>query len=160
MIRNVSWVLAALILCGLLVIVTISLAAGDTWTKKANMPTARGYFSTSAVDGMIYVIGGWINNNSLPTMEDYDPATNKWTKKADMPTARDSLSTSTVNGKIYAVGGFGPGGVSLATVEEYDPATNKWTRKADMPMKGGVSTSVVNGKIYAIGGFALGGGNA
>ena len=30
----------------------------DTWTKKADMPTARFAPATSAVNGFIYVIGG------------------------------------------------------------------------------------------------------
>ncbi|MBC8231375.1 hypothetical protein H8E77_17625, partial [bacterium] len=125
-----------------------------TWTKKADMPTARGMFATGTVDGKIYAIGCGKNINAfapaLPT-EQYDPATDKWTKKADISTVRQSLSTSVVNGKIYAIGGWS--GNFLSTVEEYNPATDKWTRKADMPTaRSELSTSVVNGKIYAIGG--------
>ena len=33
-------------------------AEGDTWTRKADMPTARMLLSTSVVDGKIYAIGG------------------------------------------------------------------------------------------------------
>ncbi len=95
----------------------------DTWTRKANMPTARMFLSTIAVDGRIYAIGGGIWNGSIfSKVEKYDPATDTWTTEPDMPTRRLSLSTSTVNGKIYAIGGSlqwwpGPG---ISTVEEYD----------------------------------------
>jgi hypothetical protein len=82
--------------------------AGDTWTKKADMLTARWTFSANAVNGKNYAIGGW---KAAPhprgvclIVDEYDPATDKWTKKADMPTARYWLSTSSVDGRIYAIG--------------------------------------------------------
>ena len=47
----------------------------DTWTKKADMLTARGGFSASVVDGRIYAIGGAIANWTLisPAVEEYTP---------------------------------------------------------------------------------------
>ena len=127
---------------------------GDTWTKKADMPTARAWLSASVVNGKIYAIGGCVAvNTHTSVVEEYDLATNTWTQKADMPTVRDQLSTSVVNGKIYAIGGYDEGR-SLKSVEEYDPVRDKWTERADMPTaRQGLSTSIVNGKIYAIGGW-------
>jgi N-acetylneuraminic acid mutarotase len=160
--RNFIWILAVLMLIGLLGLASISLAVEDTWTTKADMPTARFCLSTSVVDGKIYAIGGDLRGggtpNSTSTVEEYDPVTNTWTTKADMLTARWGLSASVVNGKIYAIGGVlvKPGQGAISTVEEYDPVTNTWTTKADMPTaRWGLSTSVVNGKIYAIGGSAV-----
>ena len=126
-----------------------------TWTKKADMPTARFGLSASVVNGKIYVIGGG-KDECLSTVEEYDPATDTWTKKADMPTPRLCLSTSVVNGKIYAIGGGTEPDVVLSTVEVYNPATDTWAKKADMPTpRLALSTSVVNGKIYAIGGTII-----
>jgi RNA polymerase sigma factor (sigma-70 family) len=129
-------------------------AEGDTWVKKADMPTARGILSTSVVDGKIYAIGGYAANGmSIKTVEKYDPAKDAWTKKTDMPTARNWFSTSVVDGKIYAIGGGSEVVIGFSTVEIYDPATDTWTKGSDMPTgRRGLSTSVVNGKIYAIGG--------
>ena len=86
------------------------IAQVDTWTRKADMPTARNWFGTTAVNGKIYAIGGFGETSVgglvvFSTVEAYDPATDTWTKKTDMPTARDVLSTIAVNGKIYAIGG-------------------------------------------------------
>jgi len=131
---------------------------GGTWTKRADMPTARFAFSTSAVDGKIYAIGGATWNTTFNIVEEYDPATDIWTKKADMPSWRYNLSTSVVNGRIYAIGGL-VGNIDslLATVEEYNPVEDKWTKKSDMPTpRYRLSTSVVNGKIYAVGGNGAG----
>jgi len=144
---KIMGVILGLLLCSALT----SFADIDKWTKKADMPTARHYFSTSTVNNKIYAIGGAKANSPLSTVEEYDPSTDTWTKKADMPTARWALSTSAVNGKIYAIGGF-RGGV-ISTVEEYNPITDTWTKKSDMPTKRAwLTASVVNGKIYAIGG--------
>ena len=139
-----------------LALASISLAIEDTWTQKADMPTARSCLSTSVVNGKIYAIGGIKNANSAPlsTVEEYNPQTDTWTTKSNMPTARISLFTSVVNGKIYAIGG-GPRvyGSGLSTVEEYDPVSDTWTTKSDMPTaRFALSATEVNGKIYAIGG--------
>ena len=126
-----------------------------TWTKRADMPTARSGLSAGVVDGKIYVIGGG-KDKALSILEEYNPATNTWTEKANMPTPRVILSTSVVDGKIYAIGGGTDALVTLSTVEEYDPAMDTWTEKAEMPTpRMALSTSVVNGKIYAIGGITI-----
>lgn len=49
----------------------------DTWRKRADMPTARFWFTTSAVNGKIYAIGGKQSkapaDPSLSIVEEYDP---------------------------------------------------------------------------------------
>ena len=156
--RNFVWILTILMLIGILCLASINLAARDIWTKKADMPTARRLLGTSGVNGIIYAIGGLPFKDldeSLPTVEAYNPVTDTWTKKADMPTARYGLSTSVVDGIIYAIGGTSsypyPG---ISAVEAYNPATDTWTKKADMLTPRAIlSTSVIDGKIYAIGGI-------
>ncbi|MEK7397060.1 MAG: sigma-70 family RNA polymerase sigma factor, partial [Candidatus Poribacteria bacterium] len=59
--------------------------AGDTWTKKADMPTARGRLSACSINGKIYAICGARVGGPLSTVEEYDPVTDKWTRKADKP---------------------------------------------------------------------------
>ena len=135
-------------------VASLSLGAGDTWTDKAPMPTARAFFSASAVDGKIYAIGGGATAGTS-AVEKYDPATDTWTNKGAMPTARLWLSTSVVDGRIYAIGGaVSAYGSTLSTMEVYDPATDTWTEGAPMlTSRFAHSTSVVDGKIYAIGGW-------
>ena len=93
----------------------------DDWTTKASMPTSRTAVA-SAVNGVIYVIGGIGGGSILSTVEAYDPVTDVWTTKTSMPTSRTFLSTSAVNGKIYAIGGaLGAPWNGISTVEAYDP---------------------------------------
>ena len=128
-----------------------------TWTRKADIPTARVALRTSVVDGKIYAVGGLLENlETLSTVEEYDPMTDTWTKKTNMSTKRWKSSTNTVNRTIYAIGGFdgAPAAEILSSVEEYDPVADTWTKKTDMPTpRGAHSASVVNGKIYVIGGW-------
>ena len=66
------------------------------------MPRAKWALSTSVVNGIIYVVGGY---GVVSTVEAYDPATDTWTEKPDIPTPRGSLRSESVNGKLYAIGG-------------------------------------------------------
>ena len=129
----------------------------DTWQKKADMLTIRYSYSTSAVNGKIYAIGGVIPNvwTYSSAVEEYDPVKDTWMKKTDMPTARASLSTSVINDKIYAIGGSnGQPGFNQAIVEVYDPIKDKWTKGTDMQVgRNNIVTGLVNGKIYVIGGW-------
>ncbi|MBN2593580.1 MAG: hypothetical protein JXA81_08750 [Sedimentisphaerales bacterium] len=136
---------------------SITTAAQDIWTKKADMPIATSLHSVGVVDGKIYVIGGTDNiygwADYWSTVWEYDPSTDTWTPKADMPAGRARLCASVVDGKIYAIGGSPHRDSDIATVEMYEPATDTWTRKADMPRaRCFLSSSVVDGKIYVIGG--------
>ncbi len=125
----------------------------DTWTRKADMHTSRGFHSANVLDGKIYVIGGSsaapYGGTAILAVEVYDPATDSWTQKGNIPARRGAGFSSVVDGKIYAFSGYG----SYRRVDEYNPVTDTWTRKAYMPtQRVALSTSVLDGKIYAIGG--------
>jgi N-acetylneuraminic acid mutarotase len=131
--------------------------ATDTWTRKTDMPEARGYLHGSSlpvVDGKIYAIGG--GNPASARVDIYDPATDTWSRGADMPTPRLVFARVAFEGKIYAFGGLAGLGASdygLKTTEVYDPQTDTWTQAAPMPQ--GVwehSVEVVDGMFYVIGG--------
>ncbi|MBC8229590.1 hypothetical protein H8E77_08600 [bacterium] len=151
------WPFVSLMLVGLVSLTSSSVAAGDIWTQKAEMPGRAGESAVAAVDGKIYVFGGGLEGGvTLGIFYVYDPAMDEWKVKADIPTPRLRHSACAVNGKIYIIGGTPDnyGDDVLATVEEYDPATDTWTRKADMPTpRHSLTTSVVDGKIYAIAGL-------
>ena len=126
----------------------------DSWTRKATMPTARRFLAASAVDGIIYVIGGGgMGAPVTGAVEAYDPKTDKWVVKTKMPTPRCYPAACAVDGIIYTIGGaIAPSGspVYMPTVEAYDPKTDHWTPKADLPTAEAVgAVNAVNGLIYA-----------
>ncbi len=135
----------------------------DTWTIKADMPTARFYPCGAVVKDKIYVIGGIYSETGpvLQTVEEYDPVTDTWTQKMDMPTARCRFATGAVAGKIYAIGGGLVSGAPFASIEQYDPMTDSWMPKSPMPTaRRALAASVVDAKILAIGGIGSSGTTA
>jgi len=128
----------------------------NTFRARASMPTARYYFASATMNGIIYAIGGLYYNYSWTgtaknVMEAYDPATDTWSTKATMTTARYYHSAAAANGKIYVIGGYNGG--PLSSVEVYDIATDTWSSKSAMTTaRYGLSAVEVNGRIYAIGG--------
>ncbi|MEO8429598.1 MAG: kelch repeat-containing protein [Verrucomicrobiota bacterium] len=114
--------------------------SANSWTTRAALLTARGWFSSEAVNGKIYAIGGdsvAFLPSPLKSVEECDPATDKWTRKADMPTAREGFASAVVAGKIYVIGGLTTRGApALSSVEAYDPATDAWDEKPPCPQPG------------------------
>lgn len=136
--------------------------AANTWSVKAPIPTARNRAGVVALNGKIYVIGGYVISPSagpFNTVEVYDIATNSWTTRAAMPTAREGLLAIAVREKIYAIGGLtSPRDGSSATnaVEVYDPATDSWSiGLAPMPTaRGLIMGDVLCGDTaFVVGGF-------
>jgi N-acetylneuraminic acid mutarotase len=110
--------------------------AANTWTTRAPMRTPRAALKATAVNGIIYAVGGTDVARAIRrTVEAYDPATNLWTPKASLPEALQPTGATTLNNRVYVAGGRTSGGISRA-LYVYDPATNAWTRRADMPYRG------------------------
>jgi N-acetylneuraminic acid mutarotase len=127
--------------------------AGNTWTVKALMPTARGIACAAVYNGEIYVFGGYSQSGYLNVVEKYNPATNAWTSGLEsMPTSRACARAVVLNGKIYVIGGYNSSTI-FNIVEIYDPVTNSWTTGEPMNFaRAGHMAEVVNGKIYVVGG--------
>jgi len=126
------------------------LAASNTWTIRAPMPTPRCCLKASTVNGIIYAIGGFSTGAVSTKVEAYNTSTNSWTTKAGLPQALDPNGASSINGKVYVAGGFSSGGISKR-LYVYNPATNSWSRKADMPYRGTAhlgEQGAINGRLY------------
>ena len=62
--------------------------ASDTWTQLASMTGAREKPAAAAIDGLLYVTGGWDEFGTPdPTLEIYDPSSDSWSTGASVPTA-------------------------------------------------------------------------
>ena len=136
----------------------------DKWTKKADIPTKRLWFSSSVVDGKIYAFGGHTLverrgkqiNKTVRAIDVYDPAADAWATIGDAPQARIRIASVALNGKIYVIGGTTNVGGEGTLVEVFDPAQNTWAEVAPMQeIRYTPTASVVKGKIYAIGGFRI-----
>lgn len=52
------------------------------------------------------MVGGWDGNQSLSSVEIYDPETNSWSYGPELTTPRANLGVAVINNCLYAVGGF------------------------------------------------------
>ena len=144
--------------------------AGDAglghWMTGAPAPTARTEVAVAALDGSIYVIGGFerpnswkIRQSSVSTkVEAYDPATNRWSSKPDLPTGLHHAGAAVLAGALYVVGGFTVSDDALWNpsdrVFRFDPAGGTWTERAPLPTaRGGLAVTTVQGKLYAVSGY-------
>jgi len=126
------------------------LKAGTTsWVAIASPPNNHNSGMACVMDGLIYTAG------SAPTVDIYDPATDKWTtKEATIPTDRGHTSGGCANGKLYVTAGdIGGHSQNTDATEEFDPVKDNWTVKAPVPVKRG-SIQAVSwlGRIVVMGG--------
>jgi N-acetylneuraminic acid mutarotase len=134
----------------------------DAWSYGVPLPQPMHHAMATAVNGILYVIGGEVSVTGvanqgiyLDTVYAYDPATATWTQKASMPTARSSGATAVVDGRIYVTGGRPPHGHDFAV---YDPAMDSWTVLSNLPtQRNHLAAGALNGKVYVVGG-RFGGG--
>jgi len=116
----------------------------DSWTTKAEVPTAVSSVTSAVVDSKIYVIMSYLN-------QIYDAATDTWSLGTPLPDslmmyARAEAATG-VNApkQIYVFGG--------GKTQVYNPETDSWTFGVDGPTdRYGFGVAVVNDLLYVIGG--------
>ena len=136
------------------------------WRTAAPAPTMRTEVAAVTLNEKIYLVGGFeqpglgnmLNLGITPSLEEYDPSTDRWTSRAPMPVGLHHVGIGVVGGKLYVIGGYKQSGFSVwhpvATVYAYDPATNAWGERAPMPTpRGALSVTEHDGKLYAIGGY-------
>lgn len=138
-------------------------ARGDTpsgtWTSHPPLAAgARQETGVAALDGKIYVIGGFdAAGVVVATVEAYDPTARKWTSVAPFPRVIHHANTAAVGGKIYVVGGLADAAFrAIGDVYAYDPASNTWSQKASLPSgqeRGAGGVAVIGSKIYVAGGM-------
>src|SRR6201997_3898648 len=151
-----TWIFA--LIAGL-VFATAALAQmpQSPWKKAAPFPEPDEELYGVAVNGKLYVIGGWGDGKAAGITYEYDPATDQWTKKKSMPRPAHHAALAAANGKIYVCGGVIPPEKSplpigaawqpVDNVWEFDPAADSWKELAPLPRKCGAAVAVeVRGK--------------
>jgi N-acetylneuraminic acid mutarotase len=133
----------------------------NPWKKAAPFPYPDEELYGVALNGKMYVIGGWDEGKAAGLNYEYNPATDKWTEKKGMPRLAHHAALASANGKVYVIGGFrskghpdptGGAWEPIAETWEYDPAADSWKSLAPLPPNGAAVAVEVGGKIYVIGG--------
>ena len=113
------------------------------WVSGAPMPSERSEVAVAAVEGRIYVVGGFDGQTEL---EVYDPSADRWTRGAPFPWAVHHAAAVGLDGKLWVIGGYIDGWTASDLVYEYDPGPARWRPRASMPTpRGALAAAVIDG---------------
>src|SRR5215210_7057372 len=129
------------------------------WTPALFMLHERSESAIVALDGRMYVIGGYPGDR-IPSavVQIWDSRTETWSEGPPVPMPLHHAAAVAVNGKIYLIGGevdgagTGRPSLFLDTVFELDPEVGTWVPRAPLPSPRRASAAVVlDGQIYVAG---------
>ena len=148
-------------------------SSNNKWEMLNDMPYRRNHAATGVDDNKMWIFGGREGKNvpsdGYPTIQVYDPSTNKWTTSNDsnsdlkvMPIGRGGTGHAVYNNnKFYVFGGEtrdNPGGYATNNmvyprVDIYDTTNNQWSQGKDMPHpRHGIFPVKYGNAIYIAGG--------
>lgn len=126
-----------------------------TWETRAPMPTPRSEVAVAAVNGLIYVVGGFEESGSpSQKVEVYDPATDSWSEAPQMPAPRHHTAAVAWQGDLLVIGGYQSGfNDPRDTVFRYDPETQDWSENPPLSVaRGGHAGTLHMGNPVVVGG--------
>src|SRR4030095_805447 len=98
-----------LLLC-LILVSTGRTQDGYTWQLGAQMLGPRQELATGALNGKVYVLGGFdAGGNSTDTVLVYNPTTDTWTLAHPLPYGVNHNSAAVAGGELYSFGAGGGG---------------------------------------------------
>ncbi|XP_059668909.1 F-box/kelch-repeat protein At1g30090-like [Cornus florida] len=116
----------------------------NRWTALKKMITARAFFASGVIDGMIYVAGGNSTNLlELNSAEVMNPAKGIWQPVASMGTNMTSYDAAVLNGKLLVTEGWFWPFYFVPRGQIYDPRTDLWENMAAGLREGWTGSSVV-----------------
>jgi N-acetylneuraminic acid mutarotase len=138
--------------------VTANVRSPFAWGGAAPLPVARFEADSAAVNGRMYVFGGFYNAAIQATTEAdrYDPATDTWSLLSDMPQPITHAGTAVDGQTVYLAGGFVGDGLSAVTdrVLTYDVSTDTWGDAPPLPEARGAGALVRLGRqLHYFGGL-------
>lgn len=122
----------------------------NTWDSVADMPAPRHHSMSVAVEGLVYVLGGFGDGfDPWATCWVFEPQPNGWSEIADLPLSVGAGAAVEIEGIIYVVGGV-PLGTSLYA---YDPRTDVWETLAPLAQPREHTAAVAyDGDLWVLGG--------
>jgi N-acetylneuraminic acid mutarotase len=128
----------------------------------AKLPEIRQEHSVVALNGEVYVVGGYTPGNGgglTPTdsVIAYDPVKNSWRDVKSFPGQLNHANIGVIGGKIYVGGFYTANGMTAGTTQSfvYDPAGDAWTEISPLPEgteRGAGCVAIVDDLMYVVGG--------
>lgn len=131
------------------------------WRALTPCPLARFEAMGAAVDGQLYVMGGFTSANLDVTtrVDRYDPTTDAWTQLTDGPGIQTHAGLARDGSGLLLAGGFrGWPGTTTSETYRYDTVTDTYARLPDLgAARAALALTIVEGRAHAIGGLAADG---
>ncbi len=121
-----------------------------------SVPTARGEHGVGALNGEVYVLGGF-TPTVTSSVQAYSPETETWRDVADFPVVFHHPNIASVDDQLYVLGFHAGSGQRQGdgSAYAYDPGADTWTALTSMPPgteRGASCVTTYQGKIYVFGG--------
>jgi Galactose oxidase, central domain/Kelch motif len=131
-------------------------ATPGEWDFTNSLQTGRYMYPAVLLpNGMVLAVGGSYADDSLSSVELYDPASTLWSTTGSLATARNEhTATLLPNGTVLAAGGVGSGFIFLSSAELYNPATGTWSATGSLngPRYVHTATLLPTGMVLVAGG--------
>jgi N-acetylneuraminic acid mutarotase len=130
-------------------------AAADAWVTAAPLPRGANHVGVEVLDGKLYAIGGFIEQNRRPHGDCFvlDLAGGDWRTIAPLPAPCGAIACVALDGKLHCIGDTFPTKKSVDLHRVYDPKADHWEERAPMPLgRDHTGTLAVGNVIHAIGG--------
>lgn len=133
-------------------------AASPEWQLVSPLPVPRFGACSCTIDGVIYVIGGFSNDDigleGCSTTLAYDTKRDSWRLLPARQLVRAAAGVCAHQGLVWVVGGNTDVYEELSTVETYNPITETWTTMPSLCCpRSGPAVCVLDHQMYAIGGM-------
>jgi N-acetylneuraminic acid mutarotase len=127
---------------------------GEGWSDLPRPRTARQEVAVAALDGVVYVIGGILEDRGATALvERYLAREGRWEEVEPLPRALHHIGAASLGGRLYTVGGLDGSFQGVDSCFAYEPGTDSWELVAPLPTRrGAMGVAVLGGKIYAAGG--------
>ncbi|MEQ8768154.1 MAG: kelch repeat-containing protein [Planctomycetota bacterium] len=126
----------------------------DQWTFAPSMPVALDHMGVVALNGQLWVIGGF-SADFVPRSQVwiFDPTGGTWSAGPPLPSPRGGCWAVAHSGRIIVLGGTDTSGAATASTFLFDPGSGQWSSGASMRTAREHLTAVTAGAfVYAIGG--------
>lgn len=117
--------------------------AANRWTGLPPLPEPRSSFDACAIDGVVYVIGGWNLEGEFAAVWhetalsfDLKNSHARWPEIDLPPFQRRALAVGVSTGCLVVIGGMQPSGKTTVAVAIYDPQIEKWSDGPPIPDDG------------------------
>ncbi|WP_051935670.1 NPCBM/NEW2 domain-containing protein [Deinococcus sp. YIM 77859] len=138
----------------------VAAPAGLAWTERGRAPTTLYEGQGAAVNGRLYVFGGFDKNlNNVPIATTaahmYDPASDQWRRLRDLPEPLTHAGLAVDGQAIYLAGGFlgNHPGPQTDHVWKYDVASDTWSAMPPLPAaRGGGALVRLGRELHFFGG--------